>query len=126
MSNYTFDVLAEQTATCEFVGIEQSPCMFRTALCPDRCGHATEIGIFTVTKTNTYVKEGKYGDKEVEVGGKMRVQISGEVLEQPASIAEQVRALAPGSKCEVAWKHIYVSREGAQFPARPCTSIQAI
>ena len=48
------DLLASNTVTAQFLGMQERPCYFRTALCPDRCDHASKVAQFRVLPNESY------------------------------------------------------------------------
>lgn len=77
-------------------------------------------------KSIDYVKREENGAKVVREGQEVHVQLSGEVPEQPSSIAEHAKTLTPGSKWTVTWKQIIVSTDGTELPTRSFASIEPV
>ena len=66
------ELLASNSVTAQFHGTRRLPCMGRTALCPNRCGHAAAVAVFRVLSNEAYAKPGKYGDDKAEPGSELK------------------------------------------------------
>ncbi|KAK2944033.1 putative flp protein [Blattamonas nauphoetae] len=120
----TFETLATHKFKATFRGIQHQPCRHMTSLCPDRCNHAMDVGLFDVTEYEEYTKPGQYGDEQTKV---YHLPISGKISpEQNPAIVDQVRSLQPGQAVRVCYDHIYVTQDGSKFPERPCRSIELL
>lgn len=122
----SFEVLAVHKTIATFEGIQHHPCRFRTALCPDRCGHAKDVAVFKINEYTEYEKPGKYGDDKQDtwyVGLKEEDDDEGP---QTKEVIEKIRALKPGQKVKLCWDHIYVTDENGQHPERPVKVIEPI
>ena len=120
------DVLSHHDAICEFTGIQHIPCRFRTALCPDRCDHASDVAMFKVLEYKNYELKGKYGDEKQErwfIGLKEQDDDEGA---QTKEVIDKIKALKPGQKVKLWWDHIYVTDENGQHPERPVKLIEPI
>jgi hypothetical protein len=119
----TFKVLSTHKTISVFQGVEHRPCRFRTALCPDRCGHASDIAVFNVEKYLSYENLAD-GDEKQE---KIRCSLNGSVPYQDASISEKIKTLEAGKKYYVDYDHIYISDEtNMHYPARPLKRIEEV
>ncbi|KAH7824557.1 putative Tvp14 [Monocercomonoides exilis] len=125
METRTFDVLSVHRVKATFQGIKHQPCRFMTSLCPDRCGHATDIGLFKVDEYEHYEKLGEYGDEEQTMIYVSLKADADEDKQDPAIIA-QIRTLTPGQKVKLLYEHIYVTQGGSKFPERPVRMIEPI
>jgi hypothetical protein len=125
----SFEVLASNKTTAEFIGIEHVPCRFRTSLCPDRCNHAHEAARFKILTYEEYEKRGKYGDDKKDI---LQVSLSEESDaphsdKQDSQIVEKIKSLSPGQKVKLAWEHIYVTDEtNSKYPQRPIRSVECL
>ena len=117
------DVLSHHDAICEFAGIRHIPCRFRTALCPDRCDHASDVAIFNVLEYKNYELKGKYGDEKQE---QITCEVKKPVYHQDPAIAEKCKSLKPGQKVEVVYDHLYVDDGQNARPERPIISITEV
>ena len=117
------DVLSHHDAICEFQGIQHIPCRFRTALCPDRCDHASDVAMFKVLEYKEYELKGKYGDEKQE---QIACEIKKPVFHQDPAIAEKCKQLKVGQKVEVVYDHLYVDDGSNLRPERPVISIKEL
>ena len=111
-------------ATATFMGASERPCLHRTALCPDRCAHATTTFAFRLETCEAirgadsanakWVTPLKAGDEHC-VG-----------LADLGEHAEAARRLEVGQRVALQWRHEYVTREGASFPERPVHGLAAL
>lgn len=124
-SQLSGELLADHVAEVEYTGKMHRKCMFRTALCPDRCDHAQDFATFRVIKYLNYQKPGKYGDEKQE-----QVMIDMNPAHKPilqgADIVEKINALKPGDKLVLHWSHYYMHQGGNSFPERPVISIKPL
>ena len=122
MENLPYDTLAKNSTIAVFEGISKRPCMFRTALCPDRCGHSKEIARFKILQYLEYTKQGEYGDEKQEYFY-ANMNINSEEDKQKKEFIEFIRGLKEGDKVKLNWDHIYVNNNGSRYPERPIRSI---
>lgn len=122
--------LSRHETIATFAGIKRSPCRFLTSLCPDRCGHAGEVALFSINSYISYEKFGQYGDPE-STQFHVRVDNNGGngSEKQPEGISEKVRALVEGQIVKLSWDHNYVTTtwEGGgsgKSPERPVTLLE--
>lgn len=117
------DILSSHQTKARYDGIHFIPCRFRTALCPDKCGHSKNVAMFTVITYLDYKKTGEYGDEKQMV---FSVDVSSPVTQ--ASFADKVRQtishLKDGAIVRLDWNHIYVTDKGSSFPERPVTKLE--
>lgn len=118
------EVLAVNSVAAEYVGTKDSPCHFRTADCPDRCGHATTLASFRVLKNEAYQRPGKYGDDKAEAGDTMLVDVRKDIPGQDKSVAREIAALQPGDAVRMTVTHFYVNDKGNHYPIRPVTAFE--
>ncbi len=117
------DLLASNTVTAQFLGTRAIPCMGRTALCPDRCGHAVSVAVFRVISNEAYAKPGKYGDDKAEPGCEILVDTKADVPGQDAAVQETLAALTPGDTVRLTQKHYYADMGDVLMPIRPITEL---
>ncbi len=117
------ELLSDHVIEAELVKIEKRPCMFRTALCPDRCDHPKHLAFFKVTKYRKYDKPGQYGDEEQEM---LIVDVDPrhKPIQQPDDIIGKITALKPGDKALIHWSHYYIKDDHGAYPERPVMSIE--
>ena len=122
MENLPFETLATNSTIAIFEGIEKRPCMFRTALCPDRCEHSQETAKFKIVEYLDYTKPGQYGDEKQEFFYANMNPNAGEDRQKKEFI-DFIRELKNGDKVKLNWDHIYVNNNGSFYPERPIRSI---
>lgn len=120
------ELLASNTVTAQFLGTRRLPCMGRTALCPDRCGHAAAVAVFRVIANESYAKPGKYGDDKAEPGSEMLIDAAADVPGQDAAVQETLAALTPGDTVRLTQKHYYADMGGVHMPVRPITELKVM
>ena len=122
----TYDVLCVNEVTATFKGIEHIPCRFMTSLCPDRCGHATDVATFEINEYLKYEKPGQYGDdKQTQLMWDLKPASAYNRLHP--EYLEIVKNLQPGQKVKVNWTHFYVTDEnGSKSPERTVTFFEKI
>lgn len=118
------DTLSIHETIARFDGTEFMPCRFRTALCPDRCGHARTVALFSILRYEKFEKKGQYGDEQTT---RFSMPLSGDVSPEvdPMRI-EIVKRLKPGDWVRLDWVHEYVHRDGSSFPERVVTRLERI
>lgn len=111
------EVLSSHRTKAVYEGTRHLPCYFKTALCPDRCGHARNVAVFRVTEYVAYEKPGEYGDpKATEF---LLPLAAGE--EVTPEILAAAKALAKGDAVRLDWLHEYVTKDGSKYPRRRVT-----
>lgn len=118
------ETLSVHETIARFDGIQGQPCMYKTALCPDRCGHAKLLAWFTILRYEKYAKPGQYGDEKTD---RFAMPVSGEASPEmnPAN-AEIVKGLKPGAWVRLNWVHEYVTKDGCSYPERAVTRLERI
>lgn len=117
------DLLASNTVTAQYLGARRLPCMGRTALCPNRCGHAASVAVFRVISNEAYAKPGKYGDDKAEPGSEILIDAKADVPGQDAAVLKTLAALTPGDKVKLTQKHYYADFGDVLMPVRPVTEL---
>lgn len=117
------DLLASNTVAAQYLGERRLPCMGRTALCPNRCGHAASVAVFRVISNEAYAKPGKYGDDKAEPGSEILIDAKADVPGQDASVLETLATLTPGDKVKLTQKHYYADFGDVLMPVRPVTEL---
>lgn len=111
------EVLSTHRTKAVYEGVRHLPCRHRTSLCPDRCGHARDVGVFRITEYVAYDKPGQYGDGKATEFLLPLVE-GGEVS---ADILAAAKALAKGDAVRLDWLHEYVTKDGSSQPRRRVT-----
>lgn len=120
------ELLATNTVTAQYLGTRALPCMGRTALCPDRCGHAAVVAVFRVLSNEAYDKPGKYGDDKAEPGAELMIDAAADTPGQDAAVPETLAALTPGDVVRLTQKHYYADMGGVHMPIRPVTELSVM
>ncbi|WP_067777368.1 hypothetical protein [Akkermansia glycaniphila] len=115
-----YEVLATFKTIARFDGYKDIPCRHLTSLCPDRCGHASRVAVFTVASYLDYHKGGKYGDEKQQT---VYVDVAKPVYGQSPQVAETIAKLKPGDIVRLDWQHLYMHDGGSMYPVRPVNSI---
>lgn len=114
------DLLAENTVMAEYLGTQEIPCRFMTALCPDKCDHATKVALFRVISNESYATHSKYGDPKAEAGESVPVDLC-----HPAPGQVAIPALNKGDKVKLTIQHRY-TKGNVQEPIRPVTALEKL
>lgn len=119
------DLLSSHQTEARYDGIQFIPCRFLTSLCPDRCGHAKNVAMFTILSYLDYQKTGEYGDEKQMV---FSVDVSSPVSESSPEneIRKTIAELKEGDVVRLDWNHIYVTEKGNSFPERPVTRLERL
>lgn len=105
-------------AVCE--GVRHLPCRHRTALCPDKCGHAMDVVVFRITAYRGYVKNSPHhGDPEAREF-LLRLKPDEAVS---AEVVATARSLKVGDAVRLDWVHEYVRADGVSYPRRRVTQL---
>ena len=121
----TYDILSIHRTIAIFEGIKHLPCMFRTALCPDRCGHAKDVAVFRIESYVDYQKPGKYGS-EKQTTTMVPLKVGEGMTQQDPKVLEAIKDLKPGDRVYLDWDHLYVKTERLQSPEYPVIRIEKI
>lgn len=119
------ELLSDHEAEAEFTGIIHRKCMFRTALCPDRCDHPKDFATFRIIKYLDYRKPGEYGDEKQETL-MIDMDPAHKPMLQGADILKEISSLKPGDRVVLHWSHYYMHRNSGSFPERPVISIHLL
>lgn len=120
------ELLASNTVVAQFLGMQERPCYFRTALCPDRCDHAAKVAQFRVLTNEAYEKPGKYGDDKAAAGNMLVVDARNDVPGQPDDMRQKLSDLKPGQIVRITQKHYYGDMGGVHMPVRPVTQLDVL
>lgn len=109
------DTLSTHETDAVFEGVRHLPCLHRTALCPDRCGHAKDVAVFRITAYRRYAKDNpNHGDPQAREF--LMPLVAGE--EVSAEVLQLARSLKAGDVVKLDWAHEYVRSAGASYPRR--------
>ena len=120
------DVLSTHSTEARYEGTNVRPCMFRTSLCPDRCGHSRPVALFTVLRYLAHEKPGQYGDERQSV---FHVDVT---ARDTAHVwREAITRLGKGQLVQLDWSHDYVTTSfpdggESRSPERPVKLIREL
>lgn len=115
------DALSTHQTDAVFKGVRHLPCLHRTALCPDRCGHAKDVAVFSITAYRSYVKDNPHhGDPQAQEF--LMPMTEGE--EVSAEVLQLAKSLKPGDAVKLDWVHEYVRAAGVSYPRRRVTKLE--
>ena len=117
MDNFPYDTLATNSTISVFEGIIKQPCMFRTALCPDKCNHSKEIAKFKIIEYLEYTKPSEYGDDKQDFFY-ADINSNAEENKQKKEFIDFIKTLKEGDKIKLNWDHIYINNNGSRYPER--------
>ena len=122
-SSASAEELSTHKTEAVFEGIQQTKCMGRTALCPDRCGHAKEVAVFKILKYLDYQKPGEYGDEKQK---KYFMDLKAEKFDgyDQTEWIKIANELKPGQVVDLNWEHLYMKKGGNQFPIRVVSELK--
>ena len=120
------DLLATNTVVATYLGTKERPCMFRTALCPDRCNHGAKVAMFRVTANENYAKPGKYGDDKAEPGSLLMIDVKNDTPGQSDEVKALIAGLTVGDKVRMTQDHYYGDFGQVVEPFRPVTKIEKL
>lgn len=120
------ELLASNTIVAKYRDTVEQPCRFMTALCPDKCDHATRLARFEVLANENYQHPGKYGDEKLEPGELALVDVKKEIPGQSHRVAEFIDDLLPGDTVRLTICHYYVQQGQGHFPVRPVVRIERV
>ena len=120
------ELLATNTVVAQYVATESRPCYGRTALCPDRCGHAVSVAKFRVLANEAYDKPGKYGDDKAEVGNLLMIDAANDVPGQDESVLRKIAELKPGQVVRIKQNHYYADLGDVLAPIRPVEKLEVL
>ena len=118
--------LAHNTVTAIYERVMERPCHFRTADCPDKCGHGMRVAIFRVVSNDSYDRPGQYGDDKLEPGEACMVDLKKGVEGQDPAVIELIKGLKPGEAVQMTITHYYVKSNNCHYPVRPVTEIKRV
>jgi hypothetical protein len=120
------DLLASNTVVAQYVGVQERPCYFRTALCPDRCDHSMKAAQFRILSNEAYEKPGKYGDEKAAAGNMLLIDVKNDVPGQPDGMLQKLGELKPGQLVRLTQKHYYADMGEVMMPIRPVTELEVL
>merc|ERR1712039_172251 len=96
-------------------------CMFKTSLCPNQCGHATDFYKFEIVGVDVTVNPESSQAKFCSPCATGTINgISGADMGAFVGVANE---LCVGDTVTLDWNHDYVTRDGCGSPERPVTNL---
>lgn len=120
------ELLASNTVLAKYMQTVDLPCRYMTALCPDKCDHATKLAQFEVVANENYTHPGQYGDEKMEPGSTAVVDVQKDIIGQSPAVAKFISKLKKGDQVRLTITHYYVQQGQGQFPVRPAVSIERV
>ncbi len=120
------DLLASNTVVARYEKTHHHPCRHMTALCPDRCDHASTLAHFRVLYSENYQKTSEYGDEEMKSGCTAMVDMLRDIPGQNVAVTELISRLKPGETVRMTINHYYVQVGQNFFPVRPVVKIELL
>jgi hypothetical protein len=112
------DILSKHSTHAVFEGVRHLPCMHKTSLCPDKCGHTKDVAVFRVTGYIAYEKTNPHhGDPQAAQF--MMPLVEGNEVD--AKVLAFAKELKTGDAVRLDWNHEYVKDDGAHYPRRRVT-----
>ena len=109
------DALSTHETDAVYEGVRHLPCLHRTALCPDRCGHAKDVAVFRIVAYRNYAKANpNHGDPQAH---EFLMPLK-EGEEVSAATIEFAKSLQVGDAVKLDWVHEYVRAPGMSYPRR--------
>lgn len=119
------EILAVNEVIATYTGTRHIPCMFRTALCPDRCDHAHDVAVFNVNKYLKYEKPGEYGDDKV-TDFFWNLKPAADTNKLHPEYLNIVKNLKQGQQVKIYWTHFYIHDDNGAYPERCVTHFEII
>ena len=114
------DLMYGYKSVATFKECYHQPCRFRTSMCPDKCGHATNIYKFHLDSLT--VEKGENASKFVTPIEQGTEHLIGE--KELGTFLEVAESLQAGDKVNLAWNHDYVTTQGgSKYPDRPVVAL---
>lgn len=114
------DVLSLHRTDAVYEGVRHLPCLHKTSLCPDKCGHACDVAVFRITAYRDYTKGNPHHGDPRASEFLMPLKEGEEVS---ATMLAFARGLKAGETVKLDWVHEYVRTEGASYPRRRVTRL---
>jgi len=115
------EVMYSYVSSATYMGARHQPCRFRTSLCPDRCGHATDVFSFKLDALAVTKNEESGSARWVTPEKEGTEHMIGESdLKEFVGLA---KSLAAGDTVDLRWSHDYVTVGGSSGPDRPVTHL---
>lgn len=114
------DLLASNTVRATFKGQRD---LTKPTLSDDIQPSVTRVAVFEVIEPLAYRRYGRYGNNRMRTGSLFAVEMSKEVLGQPASVVDTISQMQPGDEAVMKIDHLYIFDEMENRSVNPCTRI---
>lgn len=114
------DLLASNTVRATYKGLRD---LTKPTLSDAVQPTVTRVAVFEVIEPLAYRRYGRYGNNRMRTGSLFAVEMSKEVLGQPAAVVDTISQMQPGDEAVVKIDHLYIFDETENRSVNPCTRI---
>lgn len=114
------DLLASNTVRATFKGLRD---LTKPTLSDAIQPTVTRVAVFEVIEPLAYRRYGRYGNNRMRTGSLFAVEMSKEVLGQPAAVVDTISQMQPGDEAVIKIDHLYIFDEAENRSVNPCTRI---
>ncbi len=114
------DLLASNTVRATYKGLRD---LTKPTLSDTIQPTVTRVAVFEVIEPLAYRRYGRYGNNRMRAGSLFAVEMSKEVLGQPAAVVDTISQMQPGDEAVVKIDHLYIFDEQENRSVNPCTRI---
>ena len=114
------DLLSSNTVRATFKGQRD---LTKPTLSDEIQPSVTRVAVFEVIEPLAYRRYGRYGNNRMRPGSLFAVEMSKEVLGQPASVVDTISQMQPGDEAVMKIDHLYIFDEMENRSVNPCTRI---
>lgn len=114
------DLLASNTVRATFKGMRD---LTKPTLSDNIQPTVTRVAVFEVIEPLAYRRYGRYGNNRMQSGSLFAVEMSKEVLGQPAAVVDTISQMQPGDEAVVKVDHLYIFDDQENKSVNPCTRI---
>lgn len=114
------DLLASNTVRATFKGLRE---LTKPTLSDAIQPTVTNVAVFEVIEPLAYRRYGRYGNKRLQPGALFAVEMSKEVMGQPANVVDTIAQMHPGDEAVMKIDHLFIFDEEENRSVNPCTRI---
>ncbi|MBR1978209.1 MAG: hypothetical protein IJ985_01750 [Akkermansia sp.] len=114
------DLLASNTVRATYKGLRD---LTKPTLSDAIQPTVTRVAVFEVIEPLAYRRYGRYGNNRMRTGSLFAVEMSKEVLGQPAAVVDTISQMQPGDEAVVKIDHLYIFDDQENRSVNPCTRI---
>lgn len=114
------DLLASNTVRATYRGLRD---LTKPTLSDAIQPTVTRVAVFEVIEPLAYRRYGRYGNNRMRMGSLFAIEMSKEVLGQPAAVVDTISQMQPGDEAVVKIDHLYIFDETENRSVNPCTRI---